>query len=36
MPLVEKIDWKSDPGPLEGVRLILQGYLEVDRRRKKN
>ena len=34
MPLIEKIDWESDPGRLEGVRLILQGYLEVDRRRK--
>lgn len=34
MPLIEKIDWDTDPGRLEGVRMILEGYLEVDRRRK--
>jgi len=35
MPLIEKIDWDTDPGRLEGVRMILEGYLEVDRRRAK-
>ena len=35
LPLIRKIDWASDPMRLKGIKVQLEGYLEVDRMRKR-
>lgn len=34
LPLIRKIDWDADPMRLRGIKVQLEGYLQVDRMRR--